>query len=82
MGPGGGDGGLFYQLSAQENSGTYPTLAVNISASLPYIPITEYISMLQGPEIYLKPALTFRVNVTGPIYNWNPIRPFVPVRRN
>jgi len=71
MGPGGGDGGLFYQLSAQENSGTYPTLAVNISATLPYVPITEYISMLQDPEIYLKPALTFRVNVTGPIYNWN-----------
>jgi len=71
MGPGGVDGGLFYQLSAQKNSGTNSDLAISISPSLPYIPITEYVRMLQGPEVYLKPALTFRVNVTGPIYNWN-----------
>jgi len=67
-GPGGG-GDLFYGLSAAEYEPT-GTYAINISTSLPSIPITEFVTMLNNPEIYLKPAISFRVNTTGPNYNW------------
>jgi hypothetical protein len=68
MGPGGG--GLFYSLSAAEYEPT-DTYAINISTSLPSLPIGEFVTMLDNPEIYLKPAISFRVNVTGPNYNWS-----------
>lgn len=69
MGPGGG-GDLFYTLSAVEYEPT-KTYAINISTSLPSLPIGEFVSMLDNPEIYLKPAISFRVNTTGPNYNWS-----------
>ena len=72
MGPGAGDeGGLFYTLSAQKNSEANPSCAIGISTSLPSVPITELVRFLQNAEIYLKPAITFRVNVTGERYIWN-----------
>ncbi|UCF12621.1 MAG: hypothetical protein JSW06_11420 [Thermoplasmatales archaeon] len=69
MGPGGG-GDLFYSLSATEYEPT-STYAINISTSLPSLPIGEFVTMLNNPEIYLKPAISFRVNTTGPNYNWS-----------
>jgi hypothetical protein len=72
MGPGGMDEDqIFYQLSAADYSSVYPNLATHVSTSLPYVPIMEFINLLGEPEIYLKPAISFRVNVTGPIYTWN-----------
>ncbi len=69
MGPGGG-GDLFYALSA-ENYEPTDTYAINISTSLPSVSIGEFVTLLNNPEIFLKTAISFRVNTTGPNYNWS-----------
>ncbi len=67
-GPGGSD--LFYKLSAAEYRPGTP-YAINISASLPSVPYTELSFLLDNPEMYLKKAISFRINCIGPNYNWS-----------
>ena len=70
----GGGMDMFYSLSAAEYEPT-DTYAINISKSLPSLPIAELLTMLDNPEIYLQPAISFRVNVTGPNYDWSTYPP-------
>lgn len=67
-GPGGGD--LFYKLSAAEYAPGTP-YAINISASLPSVGYSEISWLLNNPEMYLRRAISFKVQVIGPNYNWS-----------
>jgi len=72
FGPGAGsEGGLFYRLSAAEYNDSSNNYAINISISLPSTPVSELVLGLQNPEIYLKPAISFRVRANGSFYSWN-----------
>jgi len=70
LGPGGGDGGLFYSYSCGEyNDSTY-NYAMNISSSLPTMGAQMLVAYINNSEVYLRPAVTFVVNATGPNYDW------------
>jgi len=65
-----GSASIFYQLSAKEVLPGTP-YAINISPSLPSLGYTELTSMMNNPEMYLKKAMTFKVDVIGPTWNWS-----------
>ena len=72
FGPGGcEEGDLFYQLGAGKYNDSSHNYAINISTSLPSISVSELCVGLQNPEIYLKPAISFRVRANGSKYEWN-----------
>jgi len=73
-GPGSG-GTLFYQLAAYEYNDSTNTYAINTSRTLPSLPATELKCMLNNPEFYLIPAISFNVTAIGPDYNYENFPP-------
>jgi len=70
MGPG-SMSALMYQLSGLQYNDRSDLYATNISTTLPQIPLSELKCMLQDPEMYLYPALSFNVTAIGPQFEWN-----------
>ncbi len=74
-GPGSGDmDGLFYRLSATKYNDSQNRYAMYVGPSLPELPESELRSEwgLNDPIIYLKPAVTFHVQVEGYDYKSGP----------